>query len=171
MKKLFLLVATVAAMTACGTNRGASVPSEAQLAQERLVQTMLDAKMYKVDFKMAIPQTGRSFSLTYPYFVSVIDNRVESFLPYFGRAYTLPYGGGEGLNFEATITNYTVKTGRKGQWQISFEARTVEDNYTFNLDIYPSGESYLNIGAINKQGMSFSGAIDPEPEFEAVRVE
>lgn len=178
MRKLFfyavavvsVAVAALTAMTGCSSARTSSVPTGAEIARQEFIAQMLEERMYKVDFTMAYPRAGRSLPLNYPYFVSVIGNRVESFLPYFGRVYTVPYGGGEGLHFEAPITDYTVDHGRKGQWQIRFDAETAEDSYTFDLEVYPSGESYLSINSIRKQGMSFSGEIDLDPEFEAILV-
>ena len=172
MKRLFIILALaggMAAMSSCSSTRTAA-QSAADEQNAQLVTRMLDKKMYKVDFDRAFPMPGPSFTLNYPYFVSVIGDRVESFLPYFGRAYSIPYGGGEGLRFEAPITGYTVKDGRKGQQVITFNARTSEDDYTYSFEIYPSGETYLNVNAVNKQGMSFSGTMDLEPEFEVIKV-
>ncbi len=172
MKRLFVILALVgsmAAMASCSATQSAAA-SEKDAATQQLVQQMLDKRMYKVDFDRAFPMAGPSFALNYPYFVSVIGDRVESFLPYFGRAYTIPFGGGEGLSFEAPITGYSVKEGKKGQHLITFNARSDEDDYTFNLEIYPTGEAFLNINAINKQGMSFDGNMDLDPKFEVIKV-
>lgn len=139
-------------------------------ANAELVTIMLEKRMFKMDFSRAYPTAGPSFSLTYPYFVSVIRDRVESFLPYFGRAYSIPYGGGEGLRFEAPITNYRMTDGKKGKRIVTFDARTTEDNYQFRIEIYPTGETYLTVNASQKQSMSFSGTIDFDVEFEAVRI-
>lgn len=139
-------------------------------ANAELVTIMLEKRMFKMDFARAYPTAGPSFSLTYPYFVSVIRDRVESFLPYFGRAYSIPYGGGEGLRFEAPITNYRMTDGKKGKRIVTFDARTTEDNYQFRIEIYPTGETYLTVNASQKQSMSFSGTIDFDVEFEAVRI-
>ncbi len=177
MKRLFIIIALAGmTATACSTTQSSTKStaktastSAADAQNQQLVQQMLDKKMYKVDFDRAYPTSGPSFALTSPYFVSVTGDRVESYLPYFGRAYSIPYGGGEGLRFEAPITDYTAQTGKKGQQVISFNARTSEDDYTFNYEIYNTGEAYLNINAVNKQGMSFSGNVDLEPDFKAVK--
>ncbi len=181
MKKLLLMAAGVVigvalivtmtvSMFACSATRSAAM-TEADAVKSARVVEMLQNKLYKVDFDRAFPMSAPSFALNYSYFVSVIGERVESFLPYFGRAYNIPYGGGEGLRFVAPVTDYKTETGRKGQYEISFNARTDEDEYTFNLEVYPTGEAYLTISSIQRQTISFSGSVDLDPEFEAVRVE
>ncbi len=182
MKKFFLILAGVTigialivvmgvSMFACSSTRAtSSPPSPADAAKTEHIALMLENKLYKVDFTRASPISGPSFTLNYPYYVSVIGDRVESFLPYFGRAYMVPYGGGEGLRFTAPTRNYKMEIDKRGRYQISFEAQTSEDNYTFELEIYPTGESRLAIYAMKKQRISFSGDIDMDPEFEAVRL-
>lgn len=156
-------------MVSCGTASQA-VRSEADQANAEVVATMLGNRVYKMDFDHGFPIAGPSFSLNYPYYVSVIRDRVESFLPYFGRAYSIPYGGGEGLRFDAPMTDYEIRQDRKGRNIVTFEARTDEDRYQFRIEIYPTGETYLTVSAVQKQAMSFSGQMDLDPEFELIRL-
>jgi hypothetical protein len=169
---VFLIVIMAVSMFACTSTRAATgTPSASDVAKIEQISMMLENRLYKVDFTRAFPMSGHPFTLTYPYYISIIGERVESFLPYFGRAYMAPYGGGEGLRFTAPIRGYKMKKGKRGQYDISFDAQTAEDGYTFNLEIYPTGESELRVDAMQKQSISFSGEIDMDPEFEAVRVE
>lgn len=166
---LCLIVAMAVSMFACSPARSATLSSADAIAAKQ-VATMLDGRLYKVDFTHAYPSSGPSFPLNYPYYVSIIDDRVESYLPYLGRAYMIPYGGGEGLRFRAPIGDYNMTTGRRGQYEISFTARTSEDDYVFYLDIYPTGESDLRVSSTRKQAISFRGTVDLDPEFESVRI-
>jgi hypothetical protein len=134
------------------------------------VEDMLARRLYKVDFTRAYPMSAPSFYLNYPYYISVIGDRVESFLPYFGRAYNIPYGGGEGLRFAAPISDYTETLKRNGRREIHFTATTDEDSYRFSLAVFPGGQSDLSVSASRRQSISFSGQVDLDPEFEAVRV-
>ncbi len=167
-----LMVAVGVSMSACSSTRGASTaPSAVEAAKMEHIATMLQNRLYKVDFTRAYPVSGRAFTLNYPYFVSIIGDRVESFLPYFGRAYLLPVGGGEGLRFTAPTRNYEMTIDKRGRYQISFDARTSEDDYTFELEVDRMGRSSLTVYAQKKQAISFGGEVDPDPEFEAVRLE
>jgi hypothetical protein len=167
---LFVVLAAALALSSAGCSASRSaVASEADMVTAAQIEEMLAARLYKADFTRAYPASAPSFPLNYPYFISVIDDRVESFLPYFGRAYMLPYGGGEGLRFEGPISDYTQSVGKKGQREITFSVRTGEDEYDFTLTVWPTGECNLTIMPMNKQSISFSGEIDLDPEFEAVR--
>ncbi len=173
MKKITLIamVWTLAlAGAGCSASRSA-VMSEADIITARQIGEMLDEHLYKFDFDRAYPMSAPSFPLSSPYYVSVIGDRVESFLPYFGRAYNVRYGGGEGLRFAAPISEYNDRTTRRGAREITFKAHTDEDFYEFVLTVYPLGECNLSIIPGQKQQISFSGQIDMEPEFEVVRVE
>ncbi len=172
MKRYLLtLMAGVLALAAAGCSASKSaVMSEADTVTAGQIEEMLAERLYKLDFTRAYPSAGPSFALTSPYYVSVIGDRVESFLPYFGRVYSMPYGGGEGLRFEGPIADYTQKEGKKGRQEITFSVKTGEDVYDFTLTVWPLGECSLMITPINKQNISFSGNIDLSPEFEAVRV-
>jgi hypothetical protein len=156
-------------LASCG---GASkaVRSEADKANAEVVTSMLEKKVYKMDFDRGYPTAGPSIPLNSRYYVSIIRDKVESFLPYFGRAYNIPYGGGEGLSFTAPITDYKMTQDRKGRWVVTFNARTAEDRYQFRIEIYPTGSAYLSVTATQKQTMSFSGHIDFDAEFELRRV-
>ena len=58
-------------------------------------------------------------------------------LPYFGRAYSIPYGGGQGLMFNAPIDQYTMAMGKRGAAKINFTAKKsrrsvqIQDNNLF----------------------------------------
>lgn len=144
--------------------------SDADLATAAQIDTMLAGRLYKIDFDRALPMAGPSLTLSYPYFISVIGDRVESFLPYFGRAWSIPYGGGEGLRFRAPISNYRETVKKNGRREIDFTATTDEDRYDFTLTVYPLGQSDLVVTAGRKQSISFSGEVDLTPEFESVRI-
>jgi hypothetical protein len=171
MKRISFIVALLAMvmMTSCGITSKATL-SEVDKANAEVVTSMLENKVYKMDFDRASSMARASFSLNYPYYVSVIHDRVESFLPYFGRAYNVPYGGGEGLNFTAPISDYKMTQDRKGRWVVTFDARTTEDLYQFRIEIYPAGSTYLSVSSTQKQVMSFNGKVDLDAEFELMRV-
>ena len=173
MKKFWLMSVVwmlAVASAGCSASKSAAM-SEADLVTAGQVTEMLAARLYKVDFARAYPMSGPSFALTYPYFVSVIGDRVESFLPYFGRAYSVPLDGGEGLRFAAPISEYKETARKNGRTEITFSARTEEDHYDFRLTVFPLGQCDLTITPFRKQSISFGGQVDLDPEFEAVRVE
>lgn len=119
------------------------------------------AQKFVINVDMAIPASGRSRMLTSPYSLTIDSGRVNSYMPYFGRAYSVPYGGGEGLIFEGEADDYSLGYGRNGEATISFTVRTKEDSYRFNLDIFPNGSSSVSVNPNNKQPISFTGKATP----------
>ena len=80
---------------------------------------------------------GGSKHLTSDYSLEIRNDSVYSYLPYFGVAYNVPYGGGKGLNFSAPLSEYTSTYSKKGNAKITLKVRNEEDNYLYNIIIYP----------------------------------
>ena len=70
------------------------------------VKAALQERKYEIAVSRMYPSRGTSKSLSYGYSVEVRNDSLISYLPYFGRAYNVPYGGGSALNFSAPILNY-----------------------------------------------------------------
>ena len=123
------------------------------------IKEQIESKNYKIRAITALPTGGRSVSVNSNYSIEIKGDSISSNLPYFGRAYSLPYGGGEGLVFETSITDYKIESGKKGSLKIKFEARTKEDNYQFILTIYSNGNSSISVSPGNKQSINFIGKL------------
>ena len=156
-KTVFLLMAAVA-LTLAGCSANKSQGSAGEIPG--LADAMAN-KEYVINANMMLPTSGPGKVLSSPYSIKVSGDRITSHLPYFGKAYSLPYGGGEGLIFEGTMTGYEVKYGRQGEAKINFSVRTDEDLYKFNLTIFPNGSSTISIHTNNKQSISFNGDAEP----------
>ncbi|WP_321332182.1 DUF4251 domain-containing protein [uncultured Bacteroides sp.] len=124
---------------------------------EQTVKQLIELKSYCIDVNLAIPRRSSSLYLTSPYSLKVKNDSVFSWLPYYGRAYTIPYGGGQGLTFKAPIENYKLKYNKKGTAKINFIARSKEDLFRFSLTIYPLGSSSIDVNMQNRESISFSG--------------
>lgn len=146
----------------------AAIPLSAQTKAEKAEQTAnavksaIESNDYIIEVNQAIPMSGRSINLTTPYSLTVRGDSVYSYLPYFGRAYSVPYGGGDGLNFNATLTDYSVEPGRKESTEISFKTRTREDQYVYRIRVFPNGATSINVSGNNRQGITFSGELRTE---------
>ena len=146
--------ATLAAQTK------AESKEQARIEQAAWIKQSLEDKDFRIEVSQALPQSGRSVNLTSSYSISLKDDVVISQLPYYGRAYSVPYGGGEGLNFKAEYTDYSLAYDAKGMATIQLKARTKEDSYTIRLRIYPNGKSYVYVESVNRQSISFNGELE-----------
>lgn len=127
---------------------------------ERAVKEAIESKHYKISVNYMQPMRGRSRSLTSDYSIEVRNDSVFSYLPYFGVAYNIPYGGGKGLNFNAPITVYKTQSLKKGKTKIDFKTGNEEDKYEYSLTIYPNGSASLHVLPTNRQAISYSGEMD-----------
>lgn len=143
-------------------NAQEKVNKEGETAQH--IQKALDEKDYIINIDYMYPQQGRSRALTSSYFVKIKNDSIFSYLPYVGRAYSVPYGGGDGLNFNLPIQSYSSKKGKKGTTIISVKAKNSEDNYTYTLTVYDNGSSQLHVQSNNKQSISYRGKMDLKKE-------
>lgn len=130
---------------------------EKQQKKEKAVSLAIEARKYKIDVNRATPMKGGSKYLTSPYSIEVRNDSLYSYLPYFGVAYNIPYGGGKGLNFKESISEYTTEHEKKGKTRITLKLRNDEDSYVYNITIYPNGTSDIQVTPTNKQAISFSG--------------
>ena len=109
---------------------------------------------------IADPRRGRTVHLSSPYSVEIRNDSVISYLPFYGRAYSIPYGGGEGLIFQAPLDEYEMEMNKKGTAKVKFTARSPEDKFTFNLTIYSNGSASINVNMQNRESISFSGEME-----------
>lgn len=152
---LWGLICMIAAMPAFAQSR-----SEKKARIERAVKEAVDAKTYEVNVDRMHPIKGGSRTLTTNYSLKVRNDSVYSYLPYFGVAYSVPYGGGKGMIFNEPLTDYTTKKLKKGKVQVAFQTRSEGDNYEYSLTIYPNGSTTINVQATNRQSISYTGEMD-----------
>ena len=128
--------------------------------KEKEIKEMIDEKRFTIDVNRALPMGGRTVNLTSSYSLEMRGDSVVSYLPYFGRAYSAPYGGGNGgVRFEKSITDYQCSYNKKGTAQIKFVARTDDDTYRFDVQVYPNGSAFINVTPVNKQSITYHGEL------------
>ncbi len=127
--------------------------------KEQQIRELLDSGNFTIDVERAIPTSGRAVNLTSPYSLELKNDTAISHLPYFGRAYSVPYGGGDGLRFTTGITDYSISYNKKGTAQIKFKARTDEDNFTFNVQVFSNGSTTINVTPVNRQSITYHGEV------------
>ena len=130
--------------------------------KKEAVKELIVSENYKIDVNTAMPMRGRNISLSSPYSLEIRNDSVISYLPYYGRAYSIPYGGGDGLNFKAILKEYNVEMDKKGNAVIKFVARNPEDRYEFRAQVYTNGEASINVNMQNRQSISFQGELEME---------
>lgn len=100
----------------------AQTKKEKKEQKKEAVRQLIVSEDYKIDVNTAMPMRGRSIPLTSQYSLQIRNDSVFSYLPYYGRAYSVPYGGGSGLIFNAPLKEYTMDMDKKGNAIIKFSA-------------------------------------------------
>lgn len=144
-----------------GQSLSAQSKQEKKEAKEKAVKEQIESGHFRIQVDRAIPAAGRAVNLTTLYSLELRGDSVMAYLPYFGRAYSLPYGGGEGMSFEAPASEYELTYDKKEAARIRFKARTDEDLYTFNLRVFPGGSATINVIPVHKQAIQYQGELIP----------
>ena len=100
---------------------------------------------------------GVSKSVSYGYSVEVRNDSLISYLPYFGRAYSVPYGGGKGLNFTERIGSYKEFQEKSGKRHIEIGLKNEEDTYLYTIVVFDNGKSSIDVQSRQRERISFSG--------------
>jgi hypothetical protein len=158
MKKISLFISMLLSilLTDCSTSR---LTKEEMAEREAAVRYALDNRHFTVDVDYMLPSSGSPRFLNAPYSLFVNDEKIVSYLPYFGRAYSIPYGGGKGLNFNSTITEYTMKQDDNGKTLIDLQTATDEDRYYYHIEVFANGNTLITVSSNQRQQISFQGKL------------
>ena len=127
--------------------------------QAKAVKAALQERNYQIAVNRMYPSRGASKIVSSGYSVEVRNDSLISYLPYFGRAYDVPYGGGNGLNFSAPIRNYKESQTKSDLRHIEIDVQNDEDTYLYILDIFDNGSTDINVRSRQREPISFSGQL------------
>lgn len=109
----------------------------------------------------ALPMSGKSISLDYSYSLKVSKDTINSYLPYFGRAYTAPISPTDGgIKFTSKDFDYSVTKNKKGIWDVSITTKDTPRKYSLSLSIGDTGYATLVVNENNRQPIFFYGKIE-----------
>ena len=160
MKRYFINLVLIALMAIIWCSCATSEEKAAQMAElSANVTNALNHRDYKIAIDRMYPMRGSSRHVTYGYSVEVRNDTLISYLPYFGRAYNVPYGGGKGLNFMAPIGSYQEFMKRNGLRHIEIGVSNEEDTYFYTIEVFDNGSSSVDVRARQRERISYSGNI------------
>ena len=158
MKKLFVSMVfaclALVMLSGCATSEERAARAA---EQKRKVLTALTQRNYKISIDRMYMSRGGSKSVSYGYSVEVRNDSLISYLPYFGRAYNVPYGGGKGLNFSESIGSYREFTEKNGKRHIEIGLKNEEDTYLYTIDVFDNGNSSIDVQSRQRERISYSG--------------
>lgn len=146
----------LAAVVSCRTANGLTKAEREALVVQQ-VQAALDQRCYTIAVDWMKPLGGMPRHVSSDYRLKVNGEEVDSYLPYVGEAYRLPYGGGKGLNFKGKITDYTVTQPTSNRYIIDFNVNNDEDTYHYRIDMFTNGKAIIDVYSQNRDAISFDG--------------
>ena len=157
--KKYLMVLLAMMLVACSTLTPAE-KAERRAKRAQAVEQALAARHYRVSVNMMYPRNGKAKTVSSDYGLEVKGDTLVSYLPYFGRAYNVPYGGGKGLNFTETFTEYHSKKLSNGATQVLIKVKNEEDVYEFILEIFDNGSTSIDMNSRERESINYSGNME-----------
>jgi hypothetical protein len=142
---------------------GAENPLKQDKKQKQKEQTekLVNSKKFQFVARQAMPMGGQTMDLTTnPNFVKFHPDRIEANMPFFGRAYNIPYGGSGGIKFDNKPGTYTITPEKKDKgYLIRATVKNTTDSYSMTLSVGNSGYGTLTINSNNRNSISYYGQI------------
>ena len=143
-------------LASCGTSNGLTkAEQEAQMVQK--VVNAVEARQYTIAVDWMKPLGGMARHVSSNYELKVDGDKVDSYLPYVGEAYRLPYGGGKGLNFKGKIDDYKMSKLTSNRLVIEFNVTNDEDTFHYRIDMFTNGKAIIDVIAHDRDAISFDG--------------
>lgn len=166
MQLVFLLLISTIPVAAQKSDRKAEKERK-RVEKEKETAALVESKSFEFRASRAIPTGYKTMDLTTnPNFVKFSNDKIVSEMPYYGRAYSVPYGGDSGLKFEGKPEVFTVEK-KKKNYQIEVKVKDKSDYFTINLTVSFEGSSSMSISSNNRTTISYSGEVfAPEAQKE-----
>lgn len=137
-------------------------------AREKLeMAQLIDSGRFKFIARSAHSNLGDFNHLTTGYELVFDDQQLKASLPYYGFAYSVPYGGSGGVNFDIKAENIKKEWNEKKKlYFIEAELSDSEDTYSVYLSASLTGYSSLKINFRDRQWIEYYGIIEKIEKIE-----
>lgn len=134
-----------------------------QNSKEAAIKMLIDSQRFVFEAQSATAAGGRTRQLTYGYDLILKKDSLESYLPYFGVAYSATPGSTDdaGIQFKTTDFEYTLTERKKGGWDISIKPKNIKSANQISLSISKAGYTTVYVNSVNRGMISFYGSIRP----------
>ncbi len=130
-----------------------------RVEKEKEIAALVESRNFVFRASRAIPTGYKSVDLTTnANFVKFSPGLIESWMPFFGRAYSVSYGGDAGIKFEGKPQIFTVEKKMKN-YEVEAKVQSNNDTYTINLSVSFEGSSFMIISSNNRTSISYNGEI------------
>ncbi|MGI4750892.1 MAG: DUF4251 domain-containing protein [Janthinobacterium lividum] len=159
-KYLFLVFSLIAFFNSA---QAQNTRAQKKLAKIAAVKKMVDNQNYVFMAQFANPLGWRTINLNYNYDVVISKDSIDSYLPYYGRAYVAPINPTDpsetGIQFKSKQFDYQNSPSKKGSWEVTIVPHDIKETRKFILNISDEGYASLNVTSNNRQSITFNGYI------------
>ena len=161
---IFVFIATFLSMTAFSQDvvkkNRKEIRAEKEAKKKEAIKQLINSGDFVFQATHALPLGGGSIFLNHDYDVRLKNDSVFSYLPFYGVAYHLEYGGRDGgFIFDEEIKEFS-NIYEKENHLIKFEVKRGNDNIYFTFHITDLGYATLNISSTNRQAISYYGYLE-----------
>lgn len=133
---------------------------EAKAEKEKQTALLVNSKEFVFEVKQVLPQGGRMVEVSGDgYFVEYHPDTINSNLPFYGRAYSIGYGGDSGMIFKGKPEKFSIEKTKKA-YIVKTEVKGERDSFSFLLSVYFDGGAYLSVTSNNRSSISYNGHIE-----------
>ena len=132
----------------------------AQESSEVALKGLLSTKTFVFKAQSAWPLQGNNIQLTPGYDVKILDDSINAYLPYYGRAYQAGYNSNGGISFTSTKFDYRLKDNGKKGWELLIKPVDVKDVTQMIYAVSTNGYATLQVISNSRQAISFYGVIE-----------
>lgn len=133
----------------------------AQEANSSTLKNILSSRSFIFKAQSAWPLQGTVVQLTNGYDMKVLQDSINTYLPYFGRAFNAGYGTNDGgFNFISKKFDYKLREKQKGGWEITIKPGDAKDIIEMNYSVSTNGYATLQVISSNRQAISYYGIIE-----------
>jgi hypothetical protein len=134
---------------------------ERKAKQRMEMAQLIENGRFRFVARSANSDLGHFNQLTSTYDLVFDSLQLKAFLPYYGRAYSAPYGGSGGVKFDLTAGKIDKSWNeRKKLYTITADVANSDDSYSIFLTAGLDGYAELKINFRNRRWISYSGIIE-----------
>jgi len=135
--------------------------ADRELQKQKEIEALIDSKNFVFEAQKVSPQGGRTLNLDYnTYFLKFNTEKTTCDLPFFGRAFNIPYGGGDGgIKFEGVPEDIKIEK-KKKSYNVKAIVKGKDDVYTLYFNIFFDGGATLSVNSNNRASISYDGEVE-----------
>lgn len=145
------------------------IRQERRVEQQKKTEALVNSKNFMFVANRAIPQGYPTVDLiSNPNHLKFSHDEIDSYMPFFGRAYQVNINHEGGFKFIAKPDSYDLVKTKKG-YEIKVKVKDKNDSYDIFLNISPEGTALLTIASNNRSTISYNGNIEPLPDEKELK--